>query len=156
MSGHSKWKTIKHKKEKEDARRGKVFTKVGREIITAAKHGGADLEANPRLRMAVQKAKDVNMPNDNIQRLIQKASGGGEDVHLEDVVYEAYGPEGVGMLIEVLTDNKNRTLPIIRNILEKHSGRMADKGAVSYLFDKKGLILFSPEADEIKVIDIAI
>lgn len=156
MSGHSKWKTIKYKKEKEDAKRGKIFTKVGREIVTAVKHDGGDLEANPRLRMAVQKAKDVNMPSDNIQRLIQKAAGGGEDSHLEDVTYEAYGPQGVAVLIEVLTDNKNRTLPIIRNILEKYNGRIADKGAVSYLFDKKGVIVFAPSTDENKIVDIAI
>lgn len=156
MSGHSKWKTIKHKKSKEDAKRGKTFTKVGREIISAAKEGGADAGVNTRLRMAVQKAKDVNMPSDNIDRLIQKAAGGEEGVNLEEVIYEAYGPSGVAMLIEVLTDNKNRTLPVIRNIIEKNGGTLASRGAVSYIFKKKGVIVFSPGSDENKIMDTAI
>lgn len=156
MSGHSKWKSIKHKKSKEDARRGKIFSKVGREIMSEVKKGGPDLDGNPRLRLAVQRAKDVNMPQDNIQRLIQKAQGGEEGTNLEDIVYEAYGPGGIAMLIEVLTDNKNRTLPVIRHILEKNGGNMAEKGSVSYLFDKKGVIVFDPESDENMIMDTAV
>jgi len=142
MSGHSKWATIKHKKAKTDASRGKVFTKIIKEITTAARIGGADLNGNPRLRLAVDKAKEANMPNDNIDRAIAKGTGGGEGVIMEDVVYEGYGPGGVAILVEATTDNKQRTVSEIRNILTKGGGNLAASGSVSYLFKKRGSIVF--------------
>jgi YebC/PmpR family DNA-binding regulatory protein len=142
MSGHSKWSTIKHKKAKTDAARGKVFTKIIREITSAAKIGGGDPDANPRLRLAVDKAKDANMPNDNIDRAIAKGTGGGEGVSLEEVVYEGYGPGGVAIMVEAITDNKQRTVAEIRHIFSKGGGNIGSTGCVSYLFNKKGSLVF--------------
>lgn len=142
MSGHSKWATIKHKKAKTDASRGKVFTKIIKEITTSARIGGGDLNGNPRLRLAVDKAKEANMPNDNIDRAIAKGTGGGEGVIMEDVVYEGYGPGGVAILVEATTDNKQRTVSEIRNLLTKGGGNLAASGSVSYLFKKRGSIVF--------------
>ncbi len=155
MSGHSKWSTIKHKKAKTDAQRGKIFTKIVREITTAARIGGADLDSNPRLRLAVQKAKEVNMPNDNIKRAIQKGAGAGDGEQFEEITFEGYATDGVALLIDVLTDNRNRTVPNIRSALTKFGGNLAAKGAVSYLFDKKGLILIEPGAVEDTVMTVA-
>lgn len=155
MSGHSKWSTIKRKKAVIDSQRGKIFSKIVREIIMAARIGGADPESNARLRLVLQKAKAANMPNDNIKRAIQKGSGGGEGADLEEIVFEAYGPYGVALLIDTLTDNKIRTISNVKNILSKAGGSMATKGAVSYLFERKGLILFEPGASEDHVMEIA-
>jgi len=141
MSGHSKWSTIKRKKGAADAKRGKIFTKLIREIATAARIGGGDIDANPRLRLIVDKAKQANMPKDNIARAIAKGAGGGDDGETYDeCVYEGYGPGGVAILIEALTDNKNRTVGEVRHALTKHGGNLGASGCVSYLFEKKGLI----------------
>ena len=140
MSGHSKWSTIKRKKGAADARRGKVFTKLIREIATAAKMGGGDPDANPRLRLAMDKARSANMPKDNIQRAIQKGIGGGDDASYEEVVYEGYGPGGTAVLLEALTDNRKRTVSEIRHVFSKNGGNLGSTGCVAYLFEKKGVI----------------
>ena len=146
MSGHSKWASIKHKKAIVDSRRGKLFTKLARAITVAAKEGGGDPEGNPRLGLAVQKAKDASMPKDNIERAIAKGTGEGADIDaLEDVVYEGYGPGGVALLVEAVTDNRNRTGSDVRHIFAKHGGSLGEPGSVAYLFDKKGLVLVDAE-----------
>jgi YebC/PmpR family DNA-binding regulatory protein len=140
MSGHSKWATIKRKKAVTDARRGKVFTQIIKEITVAARLGGGNPEGNPRLRLAVDKAKDSNMPADNIKRAIMKGTGELPGTVYEDVMYEAYGAGGVALMIETVTDNKTRTVSELRHILERHHGKMASSGAVSFQFHKKGMI----------------
>jgi YebC/PmpR family DNA-binding regulatory protein len=155
MSGHSKWSTIKHKKAKTDAQRGKQFSKVAKEIVMAAKLGGGDPDQNPRLRLALQKAKQVNMPNDIAKRAILKGAGGGDDTQMDEVTYEAFAPHGVAILIEAMTDNRNRTVSNIKSILGKGGANMATQGAVSYLFEKQGLFLFEPGSDADKIIDLA-
>ncbi len=140
MSGHSKWATTKHKKMAQDAKRGKLFTKAIREITVAARVGGGDPQANPRLRTAIQKAREVNMPQENIKKAIQRGTGELPGVTYEEATYEGYGPGGVAMLIEILSDNRNRTVSEIRNILTKNGGSMAEAGAVSWMFEKKGYI----------------
>jgi YebC/PmpR family DNA-binding regulatory protein len=140
MSGHSKWATIKRKKAVTDARRGKVFTQIIKEITVAAKLGGGSLDGNPRLRLAIDKAKESNMPADNIKRAIMKGTGELPGTVYEDVVYEAYGAGGVGLIIEAVTDNKTRTVSEVRHILERHHGKMASSGAVAFQFHKKGII----------------
>jgi len=145
MSGHSKWHTIKHKKGAADAKRGKIFTKIIKEITVAARMGGGEEEANPRLRTVVLKAKAANMPKDNIERAIKKGTGDLEGVEYVELNYEAYAPGGVGLLIEALTDNKNRTAADVRTILSKSGGSLAASGAVSYMFNRKGLIAFEAE-----------
>lgn len=142
MSGHSKWASIKHKKGALDAKRGKIFTKIIKEMTVAARMGGGDIEANPRLRTAVLKAKAENMPKDNIERAIKKGTGELEGVSYVEITYEAYGPGGVAILIETLTDNKNRTAADIRSVLSKGGGNLGEQGCVSYLFKRKGLITF--------------
>ena len=156
MAGHNKWSSIKHKKAKTDAQRGKIFSKISKEIIMATKLGGLDAEMNPRLRLALQKAKEANMPNDNIKRALDKGSGLGDDSNLEELQFEAYGPAGVAMLIDTLTDNRNRTVSNLKAILNKAGATMAQKGAVGYLFSTKGLILFTDFKDENEIIDLAI
>lgn len=141
MSGHSKWSTIKRKKAKEDQKRGKVFSRLAREIIVAARQGGGDPTTNTRLRVAVQAAKVANMPADNIARAIKRGTGEGEGAQLEEVTYEAYGPGGVAMCVEVMTDNKNRTTPEIRFILDRYGASMADAGAVTWMFERKGMVI---------------
>src|ERR1700751_5435879 len=142
MAGHSKWAGIKHKKAIVDARRGKLFTKLARAITVAAKEGGGDVEGNPALGLAVQKARDASMPKDNIERAIAKGTGEGADVdQIETVLYEGYGPGGVALLIEALTDNRNRTSAEMRHLLGKHGGNLGEPGSVSYLFDKRGVIV---------------
>ncbi|HSG05146.1 MAG TPA: YebC/PmpR family DNA-binding transcriptional regulator, partial [Nitrospiria bacterium] len=141
MGGHSHWSTIKRKKGAEDARRGKIFTKVIREITTAARLGGGDPNGNPRLRLVIDKAKGVNMPADNIKKAIQRGTGELPGVNYEDAVYEGYGPGGVAMLIETTSDNKNRTVAEIRNIIEKNGGHMGEAGSVSWMFHRKGRIV---------------
>jgi YebC/PmpR family DNA-binding regulatory protein len=141
MSGHSKWSTIKRKKAKEDQKRGKVFSRLAREIIVAAREGGGDATANTRLRVAVQAAKAANMPADNIARAIKRGTGEVEGAHFEEVTYEAYGPGGVAMCVEIMTDNKNRTTPEIRFILDRHGASMAEAGAVTWMFERKGMVI---------------
>ena len=146
MSGHSKWASIKHKKAVVDSRRGKLFTKLARAITTAARDGGGELEGNPALQLAVQKAKDASMPKDNIERAIAKGTGAGADADaIENVVYEAYAPGGVAMLIEAMTENRNRTGADVRHLLGKHGGSLGEPGSVAYLFDKRGLIVVDGE-----------
>ncbi|MEZ4648587.1 MAG: YebC/PmpR family DNA-binding transcriptional regulator [Candidatus Eisenbacteria bacterium] len=140
MSGHSKWSTIKRKKAKIDAERGKAFTKVIKEITIAARAGGGDPESNPRLRTAVLAAKAVNMPADNVKKAIQKGTGELEGVNYEEITYEGYAPHGVAVFLECTTDNKNRTAPEIRHLFSKYGGNMAENGAVSWVFERKGLI----------------
>jgi YebC/PmpR family DNA-binding regulatory protein len=155
MAGHNKWSQIKHKKAKTDAQKGKAFSKVSREITMAAKLGGPDPNMNARLRLALQKAREVNMPKDNIDRAISKGAGSDDDNNFEDALFEAYAAGGVGILIEALTDNKNRTVPNIKAILGKQGGSFAAQGAVSYQFDRKGLILFEPGVPEDDVMEVA-
>lgn len=141
MSGHSKWNNIKNKKGKTDAERGKVFTKLGREILIAVKEGGPDPASNSKLRDVIAKCKANNMPNDNIDRSIKKAAGDGNTANYEDVVYEGYGPNGVALIIEATTDNRNRTAGEVRHILDKFGGNLGATGSVSWMFDKKGVIV---------------
>jgi YebC/PmpR family DNA-binding regulatory protein len=140
MSGHSKWHNIRLKKEKVDSRRGKIFTKISKEIMLAVREGGPDPVANFRLATVIGKAKEVNMPGSNIQRAIERASGSGGGERIEEAVYEGYGPYGVAILVEAATDNRNRTVPEIRNIFGKAGGAMGEAGCVSWMFDKKGII----------------
>jgi YebC/PmpR family DNA-binding regulatory protein len=149
MSGHSKWSTIKRKKGALDAKRGKIFTKLIRELVTAARIAGGDIDMNPRLRLIVDKAKAANMPKDNIARAIAKGAGGGEDGQTyEEFVYEGYGPGGVAILIETLSDNKNRTVSEVRHALAKNGGNLGSTGCVAYMFEKKGLISVSREGTD--------
>jgi len=141
MSGHSKWATTKHRKAAVDAKRGKIFTKISKELTVAARLGGGDPAANPRLRLAMEKARSVNMPADNVKRAIQKGTGELPGVAYEEVSYEGYGPAGVALLIEALTDNRNRTVAEIRHILGKHGGNLGENGCVAWIFETKGYIL---------------
>jgi len=143
MSGHSKWANIKHKKGRADAIRGKVFTRISKEITIAAREGGNDPAGNPRLRLAMQNARAVNMPNDNITKAIKKGTGEIEGVNYEEVVYEGYAPSGVAVLLEAVTDNKNRTVAEIRSLMSKHGGNLAEAGAVAWNFERKGVISIS-------------
>jgi YebC/PmpR family DNA-binding regulatory protein len=146
MAGHSKWAGIKHKKAIVDSRRGKLFTKLARAITVAAKEGGGDPDGNPRLSLAISKARDASMPKDNIERAIAKGTGEGADSEAwEDVVYEGYGPGGVAMLVEAVTDNRNRTGSEVRHLFSKHGGSLGEPGSVAYLFDKKGLVVVDGE-----------
>ena len=146
MSGHSKWATIKHKKGATDAKRGKVFTKLIKEITVAARSGGGDAGANARLRKAVSDAKAANMPNDTIDRAIKRGTGELEGVSYDEITYEGYGPGGVAIMIDSMTDNRNRTVAEIRHIFSKNGGNMGASGSVSYLFDKKGYIVVEKTA----------
>jgi len=146
MSGHSKWSTIKRQKGVTDAKRGALFTKVAREISVAARQGGGDPDANYRLRLAVEKARSVNMPSDNIKRTIDKAVGGGEAEQYEEIVYEGYGPGGVAVLVEAATDNRNRTAAEVRSIFTKAGGQLAGSGAVGWQFEPRGLIAVARDA----------
>ena len=152
MSGHSKWSTIKRKKGAEDARRGKIFTRIARDIMVAARDGGGDSGTNPALRLAIEKARGANMPKDNIERAIKKGTGELEGGNLEEITYEAYGPHGVPILIECMTDNRNRALADVRRIFNRQGGNMAEAGAVSWMFDVKGYIAIertNQDTDEI-------
>ncbi len=146
MSGHSKWATIKHKKAATDAKRGKAFTKIIRELSIAARTGGADPNTNPRLRTAIAAAKNENMPNDNIERAIARGAGTMEGEQLEEVMYEGYGPGGVGMLVQVVTSNRNRSAGELRHLFSKNGGNMAETGAVGWMFHRKGDIVVPKEA----------
>jgi len=143
MSGHSKWSTIKRKKGAKDAKRGAEFTRLGKDITLAARDGGGDVNMNAALRLAVKKARSSNMPNDNIDRAIKKGTGDLPGVKYESYIYEGYGPHGIALLIEVLTDNKNRTVPEIRHLLSKHNGNLGESGCVQWMFEKKGTILIN-------------
>ena len=157
MSGHSKWSSIKHKKARTDATRGKVFTKLIREITVAAREGGGDSEANSRLRLAIQSAKAQNMPNDNIQRAIKKGTGDTDGVRFEESTYEGYGPAGVALLIDVLTDNKNRTTAEVRHALTKWGGNLGESGCVAWNFETKGVIRVNKEqCDEETLLEVAL
>jgi YebC/PmpR family DNA-binding regulatory protein len=157
MSGHSKWSSIKHKKAAKDARRGKLFTKLIKEITVAARLGGGDINANPRLRTAVLTARQNSMPADNIERAIKKGTGELEGVTYEEATYEAYGPGGVALLIQVLTDNRNRTVAEIRSLLTKHGGNMGAAGSVAWMFQKRGLITVERAGvDEDRVMEVAL
>ena len=154
MSGHSKWSTIKRKKGVQDAKRGKIFTTLIKEITVAAKNGGGDESANPRLRQAILKAKSANMPQDNIKRAIKKGTGDLPGTSYEEAVYEGYAPGGVAILMEVLTDNKNRTVSDIRHLMTKHGGNLGENGSVSWMFNKKGqIILDLSSGDEESVME---
>ncbi len=157
MSGHSKWSTIKHKKGAADAKRGKIFTKVIKEITVAARIGGGDIDGNPRLRLAVQKAKEVNMPQENVTRAIKKGTGELEGVQYEETSYEGYGPGGVAIFMEVMTDNKNRTVGELRATLGKNGGNMGENGCVAWIFEQKGLITVKiSEKGEEQLLELAI
>ncbi|MBJ6726916.1 YebC/PmpR family DNA-binding transcriptional regulator [Geomesophilobacter sediminis] len=156
MSGHNKWSTIKHKKGAADAKRGKVFTKLIKEITVAAKLGGGDPDGNPRLRTAIDKAKAENMPKDNVERAIKKGVGGLEGVNYEEITYEGYGPGGTAVLVEVMTDNRNRTVSDVRSIFSKCNGNMGETGCVSWLFNQRGLLVFPEGTDFDKLFEAAI
>ena len=155
MSGHSKWSTIKHKKGAADAKRGKIFTKVIKEITVAARIGGGDVDGNPRLRLAIQKAKEVNMPQENLIRAIKKGTGELEGVQYQEISYEGYGPGGVAIFMEVMTDNKNRTIGELRAALDKNGGNMGENGCVAWIFEKKGIItIMISEKDEEELLEL--
>jgi YebC/PmpR family DNA-binding regulatory protein len=157
MSGHSKWANIKHRKGAADAKRGKVFTKLIKEITVAARMGGGDPAANPRLRSAIATAKSVNMPKDNVERGIKKGTGELEGVNYEEILYEGYGPGGVAVLVECMSDNRNRTVADMRSIFSKAGGNMGESGCVAWMFDKKGSLLVDKEnVEEEKLMDLAI
>ena len=157
MAGHSKWANIKHRKGAQDARRGKIFTKLIKEIITAARLGGGDIDSNPRLRSAVMAAKGENMPKDNWERAIMKGTGELEGVNYEEATYEGYGPGGAAILVDALTDNKNRAVSTIRHALTKHGGSMGENGCVAYMFNKKGyLVVEKSSTDEDALIETAL
>ena len=157
MSGHSKWSTIKHKKGAADAKRGKTFTKVIKEITVAARIGGGDVDGNPRLRLAVQKAKEVNMPQENVTRAIKKGTGELEGIQYEETSYEGYGPGGVAIFMEVMTDNKNRTVGELRATLGKNGGNMGENGCVAWIFEQKGIITVkTSEKDEDELLELVI
>ncbi len=157
MSGHSKWAKVKHFKGALDAKRGKIFSKLSKEIAIAAKLGGGDPDMNPRLRMVLLKCRAANMPSDNIERAIKKGTGGGQAGNFEDLTYEVFGPHGVAILVEVSTDNRNRTASEIRSLVTKNGGSIATQGAVSRLFHRKGQIIISREAaDEDQLMEVAL
>ena len=156
MAGHSKWANIQHRKGRQDKKRGKLFTKLIREITVAARIGGSDLNSNPRLRTAVDKAKNQSMPKENIDRAISKGTGEGEGFNLEEVSYEGYGPGGVAILIECMTDNKNRTVAEVRYALSKFGGNLGTEGSVAYLFQQVGLISLSGVEDPERIMEVAI
>jgi len=157
MSGHSKWAKVKHFKGAVDAKRGKIFSKLGKEISIAAKIGGGDPSMNPRLRMVLLKCRAANMPNDNIERAVRKGTGGGQSSNFEDLTYEVFGPHGVALLVEVSTDNRNRTASEIRSLVTKSGGSLATQGSVSRLFHRKGQIMLSREAaNEDQLMELAL
>jgi YebC/PmpR family DNA-binding regulatory protein len=156
MAGHSKWANIKHRKSKEDAKRGKVFTKVIRELTIAARMGGGDVGSNPRLRLAMDKAYAQNMPKDTVQRAIKRGCGEGDTDNLEEIFYEGYGPNGVAVMVECLSDNRNRTVSNVRHAFSKCGGNLGTDGSVSYLFNKRGIFVFEKGVDEDSIISIAL
>jgi YebC/PmpR family DNA-binding regulatory protein len=156
MAGHSKWANIQHRKGRQDEKRGKVWTKLIREITVAAKMGGGDIANNPRLRLAIDKAKDSNMPSDNVNRAIQKGTGSLEGVSYEEIRYEGYGPSGVAVIVDSLTDNKIRTVAEVRHAFSKNGGNLGTDGCVGYLFKHCGTMTFGPNVDENQLMDAAL
>jgi len=156
MAGHSKWANIKHRKAAQDAKRGKIFTKIIRELTVAARLGGGDPNDNPRLRAVVDKALTANMKKDTIERAIERGAGGGDDNNYEELTYEGYGPGGVAFFVEVMTDNKNRTVAEVRNAFNKSGGNLGTDGSVAYLFTKQGIISYGPEVDGDKLMEAAL
>tara|TARA_Y100001933_G_scaffold144745_2_gene143329 strand:+ start:12418 stop:13143 length:726 start_codon:yes stop_codon:yes gene_type:complete len=156
VAGHSKWANIKHKKARQDAKRGKVFTKLIREITVAAKLGGGDPADNPRLRLAMDKALAQNMPKDTIERAIERGAGAGDDSNVEELTYEGYASGGVAVLVEAMTDNRNRTVAEVRHAFSKHGGNLGTDGSVAYLFTRQGVISFAPGTDEEQVMEAAL
>ncbi|QUJ68428.1 YebC/PmpR family DNA-binding transcriptional regulator [Photobacterium sp. GJ3] len=156
MAGHSKWANIKHRKAAQDAKRGKIFTKLIREIVVAAKEGGPEADSNPRLRAAVDKALSNNMTRDTINRAISRGAGGEGDDNVETVIYEGYGPGGTAVMVECMTDNRNRTVSGVRHAFNKAGGNLGTDGSVNYLFDKKGVISYAPGLEEDAVMEAAL
>jgi YebC/PmpR family DNA-binding regulatory protein len=156
MAGHSKWANIQHRKNAQDAKRGKLFTKLIREITVAARMGGGDVSKNPRLRLAMDKGLSANMTKDTIERAIKRGAGGLEGSNVEEIRYEGYGPKGVAVLVDVLTDNRNRTVAEVRHAFTKCGGNLGTTGSVAYLFSKKGIITFAPGAEEEQILEIAL
>lgn len=156
MAGHSKWANIKHRKAKQDKKRGKIFTKIIHELTVAAKAGGGNVDDNPGLRLAMDKAMAANMPKDTIKRAIERGAGGGEGDQMEEISYEGYAPSGVAVLVETLTDNRNRTVAEVRHAFTKCGGNLGTDGSVAYLFNKQGQITFEPGADEEQIMDAAL
>ncbi len=156
MAGHSKWANIKHKKAANDKKRGKLWSKLIREVTVAAKEGGGDLESNPRLRLAVDKAKGANMPADTIDRAIKRGAGGLDGDNYEEIRYEGYGPGGTAVMVDCMTDNRNRTASEVRHAFTKHGGNLGTDGSVAYLFVKKGIISFAPGVDEDAIMEAAL
>lgn len=155
MAGHSKWANIKHKKAANDKKRGKIWTKLIREITVAAKHGGGDLESNPRLRLAIDKGKAANMPKDTIDRAVKKGAGGDDDGDYEEIRYEGYGVGGIAVIVDCMTDNRNRTASEVRHAFSKHGGNLGTDGSVAYMFNKQGIISFA-EGDEDALMEAAL
>ena len=156
MAGHSKWANIQHRKGRQDEKRGRIWTRLIREIMVAARLGGAELDTNPRLRLAVEKAKAANMPADNIKRNIDKATGNLEGVNYEEIRYEGYGVGGVAIMVDTMTDNKVRTVAEVRHALSKHGGNMGTEGSVSFQFKHCGQLIFAPGSDEDKIMEVAL
>jgi YebC/PmpR family DNA-binding regulatory protein len=156
MAGHSKWANIQYRKGTQDARRARLFTRLIREIHTAVRHGGADPQANPRLRLALERANEADVPKDTIERAIRRAQGPGDGESLEEVRYEGYGPGGVAVLVECLTDNRNRTAGEVRHAFSKHGGNLGANGAVSYLFHRVGLLAYPSDAPEERLFEVAL
>ncbi len=156
MAGHSKWANIQHRKKAQDAKRGKIFTRLIREISVAAREGGGDPEANPRLRLAIDKANAANVPKDNIERAIKKATGDLDGAAYEELRYEGYAPGGVAVMVDCLTDNRNRTVAAVRHAFSKYGGNLGTDGSVSYLFEQKGVVSFAPGTDEEDVMEAAL
>ncbi|MCG6966704.1 MAG: YebC/PmpR family DNA-binding transcriptional regulator [Chromatiaceae bacterium] len=156
MAGHSKWANIKHKKAATDKARGKLWSKLIREVTVAAKEGGGDINANPRLRLAVDKARGANMPNDTVERAIKRGAGGEEDGNFDEIRYEGYGPGGVAIIVDCLSDNRNRTASEVRHAFTKHGGNLGTDGSVAYMFSKKGIISYAPGVDEDAIMEAAL
>ncbi|HHF3026459.1 TPA: YebC/PmpR family DNA-binding transcriptional regulator [Vibrio diabolicus] len=156
MAGHSKWANIRHRKAAQDAKRGKIFTKLIREIVVAAKEGGGEPENNPRLRAAIDKALSNNMTRDTVNRAVSRGAGGEGDDNMETVIYEGYGPGGTAVMVECMTDNRNRTVSGVRHAFSKSGGNLGTDGSVNYLFDKKGVISYAPGLDEDAVMEVAL
>ena len=156
MAGHSKWANIKHRKARQDAKRAKVWTKVIREVTVAARIGGGNVEDNPRLRAAVDNALSVNMPRDTIDRAVKRGAGGEDGAEVEELTYEGYGPSGVAILVEAMTDNRNRTVAEVRHAFTKYGGNLGTDGSVAYLFSKQGLLSFSADNNEETILEIAL
>ncbi|MCB1791407.1 MAG: YebC/PmpR family DNA-binding transcriptional regulator [Gammaproteobacteria bacterium] len=156
MAGHSKWANIKHKKAANDKARGKLWSKLIREVTVAAKEGGSDINSNPRLRLAVDKARGANMPNDTVERAIKRGAGGEDDSNYDEIRYEGYGPGGVAIIVDCMTDNRNRTASEVRHAFTKHGGNLGTDGSVAYMFSKKGIISYGPGADEDAIMEAAL